>query len=131
LTATRQVGRGLGLAVLMTVATAVTSHLVEHGRDVPYALTDSFLLGYYLAAGLAAVVAIAAFALRPDLATQPRGVTPSIRVGLPFWQCWSVSSEPTWPWVSRMARLSGHTSRGAYTFVSAPPPFIRPLCERT
>ena len=48
----RQVGGGLGLAVLITLATPLTSHLIGNGHAVPQALTDGFRLAYFIAAGL-------------------------------------------------------------------------------
>jgi EmrB/QacA subfamily drug resistance transporter len=48
----RQVGGGLGIAVLITLATQHSSHLIGTGREVPQALTDGFRLGYQIGAGL-------------------------------------------------------------------------------
>ena len=61
----RQVGGGLGLAVLISMATLYTSHLVGQGHPVPQALTDGFRLGYLIAAGLVAVAAVLTFLLIP------------------------------------------------------------------
>ena len=49
----RQVGGGLGLAVLITLATQRSSHQIGHGVQVPQALTDGFRLAYLIGAGLA------------------------------------------------------------------------------
>ena len=64
----RQIGGALGIAVLITLATALTDHLIGHGRVVQQALTDGFRLGYWIAAGLAAAAAVASFALLPKRA---------------------------------------------------------------
>ena len=50
----RQVGGGLGLAVLITLATQRTSHLIGAGQQVPQALTGGFRLAYLIGAGLTA-----------------------------------------------------------------------------
>jgi EmrB/QacA subfamily drug resistance transporter len=69
----RQIGGGLGIAVLITLATSLTSHLIGAGHPVPEALTDGFRLGYYIGAGLCAAAAVVAFTLvpRPQAAQGP------------------------------------------------------------
>ena len=59
----RQVGGGLGLAVLISIATQYTSHLVGHGHNVLQSLTSGFRLGYLIGAGLCAVAALMTFTL--------------------------------------------------------------------
>jgi EmrB/QacA subfamily drug resistance transporter len=61
----RQVGGGLGIAVLITLATQHSSHLIGLGRPVPQALTDGFRLAYEIGAGLCAAAALLAFATLP------------------------------------------------------------------
>src|SRR5579875_1388934 len=61
----RQIGGGLGLAVLISIATQHTSHLIGAGSGTEQALTDGFRLGYLIAAGLCAVAAVLTFALLP------------------------------------------------------------------
>jgi EmrB/QacA subfamily drug resistance transporter len=63
----RQVGGGLGIAVLITLATQRSSHLIGVGRPVPQALTDGFRLAYLIGAGLCVAAALLTFA------TVPRG----------------------------------------------------------
>ncbi len=46
----RQVGGGLGLALLITLATQRTTHLIGTGQQVPQALTDGFRLAYLIGA---------------------------------------------------------------------------------
>ena len=48
----RQAGGGIGLAVLITLATQHTSHLIGTGQQVPEALTEGFRLAYLIGAGL-------------------------------------------------------------------------------
>ncbi len=57
----RQIGGGLGLAVLVTLATQRSSHLIGTGALVPQALTDGFRLAYLIGAGLAAAAALVTF----------------------------------------------------------------------
>jgi EmrB/QacA subfamily drug resistance transporter len=61
----RQIGGGLGLAVLVTLATQRSSHLIGTGALVPQALTDGFRLAYLIGAGLAAAAALVTFTALP------------------------------------------------------------------
>jgi EmrB/QacA subfamily drug resistance transporter len=54
----RQVGGGLGLAVLITLATQHTSILIGAGQQVPQALTGGFRLAYLIGAGLTAAALV-------------------------------------------------------------------------
>jgi EmrB/QacA subfamily drug resistance transporter len=62
----RQIGGGIGLAVLISIATAHTSHLIGSGSGTEQALTDGFRLGYLIAAGLCAVAAVLTFVFVPS-----------------------------------------------------------------
>jgi EmrB/QacA subfamily drug resistance transporter len=126
----RQVGGGLGIAVLITLATSVSSHLIGKGHAVLPALTDGFRLGYFIAAGLCAVAAVATFTLVPKHA--PSGQAPARRrptillavagviaafVALAF----AVGG-------SHGAPLGSYTTSDTYSYASAPglrPPVIR------
>jgi MFS family permease len=61
----RQIGGGLGLAVLVTLATQRSSHLIGTGVQVPQALTDGFRLAYLICAGLAGAAALVTFLALP------------------------------------------------------------------
>ena len=61
----RQVGGGLGLAVLITLATQRTTGLIGANHGVPQALTEGFQLAYLICAGLTAAAAIVTFTLLP------------------------------------------------------------------
>ena len=67
----RQVGGGLGLAVLITLATQRSTHLIGSGEQVAQALTHGFQLAYLIGAGLAAVAAVLTLTSlpRPDAGT--------------------------------------------------------------
>jgi MFS family permease len=59
----RQAGGGLGLALLITLATQYTTDLVGTNEPVSDALTQGFRLAYLIAAGLVAAAAVVTFAL--------------------------------------------------------------------
>jgi EmrB/QacA subfamily drug resistance transporter len=127
----RQIGGGLGIAVLITLATTRTSHLIGVGHSVAQALTEGFRLGYYIAAGLcaAATLATLAWVARAPTAHEPR---PSIRR---FGALLAVASV-IGAFVavdfatggSHGAPIGAYTTNGAYTFASVPglhPPMVR------
>jgi EmrB/QacA subfamily drug resistance transporter len=68
----RQAGGGLGIAVLITLATSYTTHLVTHNKPVPEALTSGFRLAYLIAAGLVALAALLTFTLMRQAAASAR-----------------------------------------------------------
>ena len=116
----RQVGGGLGLAVLISIATLFTSHLVGEGHPVPQALTDGFRLGYLIAAGLVAVAALLTFLLVPGAEAEAqhragrRVASGAVAVIALF-----AVVEFAVP-RSHAAPIGAYTTNGAYTFVSAP-----------
>ena len=57
----RQIGGGLGIAILITLATQRTSHLLGHTADLNQALTQGFRLAFYIGAGLCAAAAAVTF----------------------------------------------------------------------
>jgi EmrB/QacA subfamily drug resistance transporter len=71
----RQVGGGLGLAVLISLATRETSVLIGDGEPIAEALTDGFALAYLVGACLVAVAAVLTFLWIPggEPATRPLG----------------------------------------------------------
>ena len=124
----RQVGGGLGLALLITLATQRTTHLIGSGQQVAQALTDGFRLAYLIGAGLAAAAAVITFTAlpRPDaaLGRRPR------RLALAIGGCRSsVFVALTVAFAgSHGAPIGAYTTNGAYSFVTEPtlhPPQIR------
>jgi EmrB/QacA subfamily drug resistance transporter len=125
----RQIGGGLGIAVLITLATTLTSHLIGKGHGVPQALTDGFRLGYFIGAGLCATAAVVTFALVPKVAA---GQGPAIRrvplasgvagvVALFIFVAFAFGG-------SRGSPLGAYTTSDTYSYASAPdlhPPVIR------
>ncbi|HYB29137.1 MAG TPA: MFS transporter [Solirubrobacteraceae bacterium] len=64
----RQVGGGLGIAVLITLATSRSSHLIGAGHGELQSLTEGFRLGYFIGAGLCAAAVIVTLAFVPRTA---------------------------------------------------------------
>lgn len=127
----RQIGGSLGLAVLISIATLHTSHLIGHNVAAEPALTDGFRVGYLVGAGCCAA-ALALLFFLPSLPgpDAPLGTGPAetprrhgrartvalaaagvlaVFAGLGF-------GLPR----SHGAAIGAYTTRGAYTFVSAP-----------
>jgi EmrB/QacA subfamily drug resistance transporter len=123
----RQVGGGLGLALLITFATQRTTHLIGSGQQVAQALTQGFRLAYLIGAGLAAVAAVITFTSlpRPDaaLAAAARRFAVAIAVVLGVFVALTAAFAG-----SHGAPLGAYTTKGAYSFVTEPslrPPEIR------
>jgi EmrB/QacA subfamily drug resistance transporter len=117
----RQVGGGLGLAVLISIATLYTSHLIGAQHAVDQALTDGFRVAYLIGAGLCAVAAVLTFALLPRLQadlqhpTAGRRVLGAVAVVVACFAVVGLAVPRT-----HAAPLGAYTTNGAYTFVSAP-----------
>jgi EmrB/QacA subfamily drug resistance transporter len=121
----RQVGGGLGIAILVTLATTRTSDLIGAGQTVPQALTEGFRLGFYIAAGLCGAAALATFALLSKPAEQARRIQITAAVGLVLAGFIGLDFAVGG---SHGAPLGAYTTRDSYSFVSAPglhPPTIR------
>jgi EmrB/QacA subfamily drug resistance transporter len=147
----RQIGGGLGLAILVTLATQRTSHLIGTGVGVPQALTDGFRLAYLIGAGLAGTAALVTFTSlpRPARLTMPvpvpvppapgPGSTPGASpagAGPPARRFAIAIAVVVAGFVAVDLALAGshgapvgaYTTNGAYSFVSAPklhPPIVR------
>ncbi|HTD08496.1 MAG TPA: MFS transporter [Solirubrobacteraceae bacterium] len=122
----RQVGGGLGLAILVTLATSRSSHLIGSGRGVAQSLTDGFRLAYLIGGGLAAAAALVTFAALPN----PVGsVLPSARrltVAVLVVVVGFVALDTAFAG-SHGAPVGAYTARGTYSFVTAPalhPPIL-------
>jgi EmrB/QacA subfamily drug resistance transporter len=127
----RQVGGSLGIALLISIATSYTSHLIGGNAQVSDALTDGFRLAYLIGAGLALLAAVAAFALLPapaavaagtGAATGPRrwlgrplALPAGVAVVLAVFAVvdFTAAGSPGAP-------IGAYSTRGAYSFVSAP-----------
>jgi EmrB/QacA subfamily drug resistance transporter len=123
----RQVGGGLGLAILVTLATSRSSHLIGAGHGVAQSLTDGFRLAYLIGGGLAAAAALVTFTSLP----RPEGVLlPAARrlaVVVVVVVAGFVAVDFAFAG-SHGAPIGAYTTRGAYSFVTAPtlhPPKLR------
>jgi EmrB/QacA subfamily drug resistance transporter len=125
----RQVGGGLGLALLITFATQRTTHLIGSGQQVAHALTDGFRLAYLIGAGLAAVAAVITFTSlpRPDAALAPAARRFALVIGVVLAVFVALTAAFAG---SHGAPVGKYTTKGAYSFVTAPslhPPEIRSI----
>jgi EmrB/QacA subfamily drug resistance transporter len=77
----RQIGGGLGIAVLITLATQRSTHLIGIGQDVPQALTEGFRLAYFIAAGLCLAAAVYTFAAIPKGAPAAQTTARRLSIG--------------------------------------------------
>jgi EmrB/QacA subfamily drug resistance transporter len=123
----RQVGGGLGLALLVTFATQRTTHLIGGGEQVAPALTSGFRLAYLIGAGLAAAAALVMFTSLPRtdaaLAGAARRFVLAIGAVLVIFVGLTAAFSG-----SHGAPIGKFTTRGAYSYVTAPslhPPTIR------
>jgi EmrB/QacA subfamily drug resistance transporter len=115
----RQVGGGLGLAVLITLATQRTSGLIGSGYGVPQSLTSGFRLAYLICAGLAGAAALVTFTAlpKPEMAagTSARRLALGIAAALAGFVAIDIAFAG-----SHGAPVGAYTKAGAYSFVSAP-----------
>lgn len=130
----RQVGGGLGLAVLISIATQYTSQLIGDGTAVRESLTDGFRIAYLLCAGLAAAAAVLTFTLipRPEGAGQAvlgrRLVSTAVAVAGGFFVVGFAIPR------TEAAPIGAFTTKGALSFESAPdlhPPKLEVLTPRS
>jgi len=61
----RQAGGGIGIALLISIATEYTTHLIGQNHPVPNSLAAGFRLAFLIAAGLVALAAVFSFFLLP------------------------------------------------------------------
>ena len=126
----RQVGGGLGLAVLITLATSLSSHLIGQGHGVPQALTEGFRVGYFIAAGLCAAAALVTFALVPRVGAAAQGpITKRIPIALGVTGVVATFVLIAFAFGgSHGAPIGAYTTGNTYSYVTEPalrPPVIR------
>ncbi|MGC2373538.1 MAG: MFS transporter, partial [Solirubrobacteraceae bacterium] len=123
----RQIGGGLGLAILVTLATQRTSHLIGAGVEVPQALTDGFRLAYLIGAGLAGAAALVTFTSLPKPAAAMGAGARRLAIAIGVVVAGFVAIDLAFAG-SHGAPVGAYTTSGAYSFVSAPslhPPKLR------
>ena len=123
----RQIGGGLGLAILVTLATQRSSHLIGTGQQVPQALTEGFRLAFLIGAGLAAAAALMTFTLMPrpasELAPAARRFGLAIGAVLAAFVVVSVALAG-----SHGPPIGAYNTHDTYSYVTAPslhPPRVR------
>jgi EmrB/QacA subfamily drug resistance transporter len=128
----RQAGGGLGLALLISLATSATTHEIGRNVGASQALTDGFRLAYLVGAGFVALAAVVTFMFVrvpapqavPGLA-KPRHTLFAGAVGLAL-VCVVVVDFTAAGGAG--APIGTYTTNGAYSFVSAPnlhPPVVK------
>ncbi|MGH2855049.1 MAG: arylsulfotransferase family protein, partial [Solirubrobacteraceae bacterium] len=123
----RQVGGGLGLAVLITLATQRSTHLIGTGEQVPQALTHGFQLAYLIGAGLAAAAALMTFTALPGPGAATAGAARRLALAIGVVLAGFVAITVAFAG-SHAAPIGAYTTRGAYSFLTAPslhPPKLR------
>jgi hypothetical protein len=115
----RQVGGGLGLAILVTLATSRSSHLIGAGHGVAQSLTDGFRLAYLIGGGLAGAAALVTFTAlpKPDSVLLPAARRLAVAVVVVVAGFVAVDFAFAG---SHGAPVGAYTTRGAYSFVTAP-----------
>ncbi len=124
----RQIGGGLGLAVLITLATTRSSHLIGLGTNVNQSLAEGFRLGFLIGAGLCALATAFTFAFVGKAAATkgsllrrfPIAAAVTLLVGGFVAVDLAIGGAPAPP-------IGAYTTQGAHSFVSAPslhPPII-------
>ena len=115
----RQVGGGLGLAFLITLATQRSSHLIGIGTQVPQALTEGFRLAYLIGGGLAGAAAIMAFVSVPRADAEVRVAARRLAAAIGVLVVAFVSLDLAFA-NSRGAPIGAYLTDGAYSFVTEP-----------
>jgi MFS family permease len=116
----RQVGGGLGLALLITLATQYTTHLIGQNKSVTQSLTDGFRLAYLIGAVLVAVAAVVTFGLlRTPAAISVSRRTRAVILGTVLGVvALFVAVDLSVPGGAQP--IGAYTTKGARSFVSAP-----------
>ena len=115
----RQVGGGLGLALLITLATQRSSQLIGSGEQVRQALTHGFALAYLVGAGLAATAAVITFTALPKPGAALGGAVRRLALAIGVVLASFVAVTGAFAG-SHAAPIGAYTTRGAYSFVTAP-----------
>jgi EmrB/QacA subfamily drug resistance transporter len=122
----RQVGGGLGLAILVTLATSRSSHLIGTGHGVAQSLTDGFRLAYLIGGGLAAAAALVTFTALPNPAGVVLGAARRLAIAVAVVVAGFLALDTAFAG-SHGAPVGAYTTHGAYSFVTAPtlhPPIL-------
>jgi EmrB/QacA subfamily drug resistance transporter len=126
----RQAGGGIGIALLISIATDYTTHLIGTGHPVPNSLTSGFRVGFLIGAGFVFLAAIFTFVLLPRHEGEPVQVKPYLRLPVLTLAIVAVFGLIDFVFAGAAGSPIGtYKDQGAYSFVSAPglhPPVISP-----
>jgi EmrB/QacA subfamily drug resistance transporter len=125
----RQIGGGLGLAVLITLATQRSTHLIGTGEQVREALTHGFSLAYLIGACLSGLAALMTFTALPRLGSAGAGAVRRLALAIGVVLAGFLAVTVAFAG-SHAAPVGAYTTHGAYSFVTAPslhPPKIHVL----
>ncbi len=115
----RQIGGGLGLALLITLATQHSTDLIGQGKQVADALTKGFALAYLISACLTGAAAVVTFLAvpGPQGAERPasRRFIATVAGGIAVFVALAIAFHDT-----RGAPLGQYTTKDSFSFVSAP-----------
>ena len=115
----RQAGGGLGLALLISLATEYTSRSIGTNAAVPVALTDGFRLAYLIGAGF--VIAAAAVTFVFGRNSSPVPAAPRVRIAAAVVLVVALFAGADFGAAGTGGSpIGAYTTNGAYTFVSAP-----------
>jgi len=115
----RQVGGGLGLAILVTLATSRSSHLIGAGHGVAQSLTDGFRLAYLIGGGLAAAAALVTFTALPKPAGAPAPAVRRLALAVGAVLVGFIALEVAFAG-SHGAPIGSYSKDGTYSFVTEP-----------
>ncbi|MGH2902145.1 MAG: MFS transporter [Solirubrobacteraceae bacterium] len=115
----RQIGGGLGLAILVTLATQRSSHLIGTGHGVAQSLTDGFRLAYLIGGGLAAAAALVTFTAMAKPAGAARGAARGLAIAVVAVVVGFVALEIAFG-DSHGAPVGAYSTHGTYSFVTEP-----------
>ena len=115
----RQVGGGLGLAVLVTLATQRSTHLIGSGIQVSQALTEGFRLAYLICGGLAGLAAVITITAMPKPAAAVASPARRLAVVIGVLVTAFVAADIAFA-NSRGAPVGSYVTSGSDSFVSAP-----------
>jgi EmrB/QacA subfamily drug resistance transporter len=115
----RQVGGGLGLAVLVTLATQRSTHLIGAGVQVSQALTEGFRLAYLICAGLAGVAGLITIFAMPKPAAAVASPARRLAIVVGVLVAGFVAADIAFA-NSKAAPVGAYVTGGSDSFVSAP-----------
>jgi hypothetical protein len=115
----RQVGGGLGLAVLVTLATQRSTHLIGGGVQVSQALTEGFRLAYLICGGLAGLALLITITALPKPAASVASPARRLAAVIGVLVAGFVAADIAFA-NSHGAPVGSYVTSGSDSFVSAP-----------